>query len=94
MGLALTSILDVDTAGKSAPERGVDLGWLSDLTGAGFTVVSDETVRAGIFRIVLYLDCCLAKGMLAIIRRLKSQEAYGGGSGLEPSFRSTIMSIS
>ena len=71
IGLALTSILDVDTAGKSAPERDdVDLGWLSGLTGAIFTAESDEIVRAGIFRIVLYLDCCLVKGILATLYKV------------------------
>lgn len=53
MGMALTSIFDVETGGKSAPE-----GLCSSfLGGATLTEVSLTVDLWGMFLISLYLDC-------------------------------------
>lgn len=58
MGMAFTSILDVDTAGRSAPEiEERRFNSSSFLTGAALTAVSFDVDLWGIFRISLYLDC-------------------------------------
>jgi hypothetical protein len=44
-GLASTSIFDVATAGKSAPERGIDPFVADSFFIAGLTVTSEDAVR-------------------------------------------------
>lgn len=54
--MAFTSTLEVDMAGRSAPET-EDLRGSSFLTGAAFTVASFEVDLCGMFLISLYRDC-------------------------------------
>lgn len=57
IGMALMSTLDVDTAGRSAPDMD-GLGVSSSfLISAAFTGASLDVDRCGMFRMSLYLDC-------------------------------------
>jgi hypothetical protein len=52
IGIALTSIFEVETAGNSAP----DAELVSSFLTAGFTAASLEVVLCGIFLMSLYFD--------------------------------------
>ena len=53
----MTSILEVETAGRSAPEGVAGFAGGSFLTGAAFTAASFDVDLWGIFLISLYRDC-------------------------------------
>ena len=56
IGMAFMSTLDVDTAGRSAPDMD-GLGASSFLTDAALTAVSFDVDLCGMFLISLYRDC-------------------------------------